>query len=538
MFGYSLDGSDFPCYLLWPIRTQTGSFCLLESQTRRYVDIEHAGFLRPPGLRHFYDGFSLRDEVSIRSSALAAFQLQEDEVAPDLVLSRAAVAARGWRGHQEQPVDQNAPEADRRNVPHDVISVSDSEVDQDSSQGDESSYESGSSTSSGEDRSDSEPAMSEVSDQYSMLEHAYQSVRDAFHTTTERKLMGVDSSLNQLESLPAHWPLAKLTLPLKFGVNRLDGLVVGYLMELMATHSDASQCRKQISSFAKTLTVRVATYLAKEIASLFRPVLYHPLMSLTDEDTLPLLTSEFWVRPVYEELLHAASRFNLSPDAELKRPTSNLVKIASHVKSKPGDMMNQGDQHTTMTDWLGADCPVDFLNVWFPAHWSPIVLRELHGREVKYRSEHMLWFDAPALASDTARLIAQRRDAIRSRELHFHLGAMDEEKNLPTLIGKLKIAWLDFPVDDILQQFTTLKEGILRGVFKQKAARAWFGCRAEKAQITVLLPGSCSGRKRLIACPIVGQRASTLAGCRWVRCKQIPSTCTASLRGPGICGSH
>ena len=439
VYGYSLDGSDFPCYLLWPIRTQTGSFCLLESQTRRYVDIEHAGFLHPLGLRHFYDGFSLRAEVSIRSSALAAFQLQEDEVAPDLVLSRAAVAARGWGGHQEQPVDQNAPEADRRNVPDDVISVSDSEVDQDSSHGDESSYESGSSTGNGEDRSDSEPAMSEVSDQYSMLEHAYQSVRDAFHTTTEGKLVGGDSSLNQLESLPAHWPLAKLTLPLKFGVNRLDGLMVGYLMELMATHSDASQCRKQISSFAKTLTVRVATYLAREIASSFRPVLYHPLMSLTDEDTLPLLTSEFWVRPVYEELLHAASRFNLSPDAELKRPTSNLVKIASHVKSKPGDAMNQGDQHTTMTDWLGADCPVDFLNVWFPAHWSPIVLRELHGREVKYRSEHMLWFDAPALASDTARLIAQRRDAVRSRELHFHFGAMDEEKNLPTLIGKLKI---------------------------------------------------------------------------------------------------
>ena len=353
-------------------------------------------------------------------------------------------------------------------------------------------YASGSSASDGEDRSDSEPAMSEVSDQYSMLEHAYQSVRDVFRTTSEGKLVGGDGSLNQLESLPAHWPLAKLTLPLKFGVNRLDGLVVGYLMELMATRSDASKCRKQISSFAKTLTVRVATYLAKEIASLFRPVLYHPLMSLTEDDTLPLLTSEFWVRPVHEELLHAASRFNLSPDAELKRPTSNLVKIASHVKSKPGDAMNQGDQHTTMTDWLGADCPVNFLNVWFPAHWSPIVLRELHGREVKYRSEHMLWFDAPAMASDTARLIAQRRDAVKSRELHFHLGAMDEEKNLPTLIGKLKIDWLDFPVDDILQQFTTLKEGILRGVFKQKAARAWFGCRAEKAQITVLLPGSCS----------------------------------------------
>ena len=78
-------------------------------------------------------------------------------------------------------------------------------------------------------------------------------------TTLEGKLVGGDGSLN------------------------LDGLVVGYLMELMATHSDPSKCRKQISSFAKTLTVRVPTYLAKEIASLFRPVLYHPLMSLTEK---------------------------------------------------------------------------------------------------------------------------------------------------------------------------------------------------------------------------------------------------------------
>ena len=66
---------------------------------------------------------------------------------------------------------------------------------------------------------------------------------------------------------------------------------------------------------------------------------------------------------------------------------------------------------------------------------------------------------------------------------------MDAEGDLPTLTGKLKVDWIDFPFDDILQQFTTLKEGILRGVFRQKAAAAWFGCRAEKAQITVLLPG-------------------------------------------------
>ena len=110
----------------------------------------------------------------------------------------------------------------------------------------------------------------------------------------------------------------------------------------------------------------------------------------------------------------------------------------------------------------------------------------------------MLWFDAPAQASDQERVANQQKDALRSRELHFHLGAMDGDNNLPTLIGKLKIDWLDFPVDDILQQFTTLKEGILRGVFKQKAARAekagwvlqWSGPAGPRRY------GPCGGRPR------------------------------------------
>ena len=292
-----------------------------------------------------------------------------------------------------------------------------------------------------------------------------------------------------MDIFPPHWPLAKMTLPLKFGVPRLDRLVVGYLMELIATQPDPDQCRKRISSFAKTLTVRVAMYLAKFIASLLRPVLHHPCMTLTDDDAICLLTSQFWVRPVYEELLHAASRFNLSPAAEFKRPTSNLVKIASHTKTKPQDKRNMHPLHSTMTDWLGADCPVDFLNVWFPAHWAPLVFKELQQREKQYRKDHELWFDAPAHPSDSKKLIKERTDAFKSRVMHYQLGSMDREGELPTLTGKLKVDWIDFSLDDILKQFTTLKEGILRGVFRQKAAAAWFGCRAEKAEITVLLPG-------------------------------------------------
>ena len=52
-----------------------------------------------------------------------------------------------------------------------------------------------------------------------------------------------------------------MTLPLKFCVHRLDRLIAGYLMEEIATHQDPDQCRKSASAFAKTLTVRVATYI-------------------------------------------------------------------------------------------------------------------------------------------------------------------------------------------------------------------------------------------------------------------------------------
>ena len=113
------------------------------------------------------------------------------------------------------------------------------------------------------------------------------------------------------------------------------------------------------SAFAKTLTVRVATYLAELIASLLRPVLYHPHMIQFDDDTEPLLTSQLWVRPVYEELLHAASRFNMSPAAEWKRPTSNLVKVSSHPRAKPQVNANMHPLHAPITEGIVAECPVE-----------------------------------------------------------------------------------------------------------------------------------------------------------------------------------
>ena len=169
-------------------------------------------------IRHFYDAFSLHAEVSIRAAAIEAFQLQEGDLSGDLLVSVDAAVARGWADHQEQPVDQNAPEPDRRNVPDDVISVSASEVDSDSSHGGDSSYETYNYTASSCESSDTEPPASEMSDQQSMLEHAYKAARDAFNVSPG---IGGEATLNVMDFSPPHWPLAKIkmTLPLKFGCN-------------------------------------------------------------------------------------------------------------------------------------------------------------------------------------------------------------------------------------------------------------------------------------------------------------------------------
>ena len=406
------------------------------------MDLNLAGFLQPLGLRHFYDAFGLKAEVSIRDSALRAFQLQDAELSSDLLVTATAAIARGWTDHDEQPVDQNAPETDLRNVPKDVISFSSSEVDSESSDEDDSSDDLSSTSTSSDASSESEPPASEVSDQQSMLEHAYDQAYDAFHVLQDGTLQGGDATLNLMEIFPSHWPLAKLTLPLKFAVQRLDRLIAGYLMELIATHHHPDQCRKSTSNFAKTLTVRVATYLAKLIASLLRPVLYHPHMIQFDDDTEPLLTSKFWVRPVYEELLHAASRFNMSTASESKRPTSNLVKVASHPRAKSQPNANLHPLHAPTTEWIGAECPDNFLNVWFPAHWAPIVIRELQDREDKYRHDHRLWFDAPSTASDSKKFVKDRADAIQSRKLHVDEASDAHEmtKWLPGQFENLRLA--------------------------------------------------------------------------------------------------
>lgn len=84
-------------------------------------------------------------------------------------------------------------------------------------------------------------------------------------------------------------------------------------------------------------------------------------MTVYDDEALHLLCANYWVRPIYQELLQSTSSYQ---NREEKRPCSGLVKVIAHQKPVT---TQQGRAHTSaVTDWIGGMCPADTLLVWFP----------------------------------------------------------------------------------------------------------------------------------------------------------------------------
>ena len=64
---------------------------------------------------------------------LTLFELNSEELAPDLRVIPTAVARKRWGNHFERPTDQVGLELRRNRVPKEVITLDNSEIDKDSS---------------------------------------------------------------------------------------------------------------------------------------------------------------------------------------------------------------------------------------------------------------------------------------------------------------------------------------------------------------------------------------------------------------------
>ena len=196
-------------------------------------------------------------------------------------------------------------------------------------------------------------------------------------------------------------------------VEHLDRVMAGCCWEVLITRKNPDESVGSLRQAAKCLTIMLAGYLADFVAETLRAALRSQGAPLTDEENIHLLGANYWVQPIYQELLHLASGRNASVQGERKRPCSGLVKVMAnqkHIKTRVPD-----DNTACVSDWIGGFCPADSLMVWFPAHWAPQVLKELERREQDHRARFPQWFEQRV----PYKFWQQQQDACASRTLQF-----------------------------------------------------------------------------------------------------------------------
>jgi len=78
----------------------------------------------------------------------------------------------------------------------------------------------------------------------------------------------------------------------------------------------------------------LAGYLAKEVAAILSEILAHPTKKLYDDTIAHLLCSNYWLQPIYQELLHLSSRYNATGNGEKNRPCDGLARISAHTRPR------------------------------------------------------------------------------------------------------------------------------------------------------------------------------------------------------------
>ena len=83
VFGYAMDGTDLPCYILWPIRTDDDSFWCIDAWKGDWVQLNKCGFLAPVGIEHFFDAFCFDPQRPWRPAASQALGIPSCHIAED-----------------------------------------------------------------------------------------------------------------------------------------------------------------------------------------------------------------------------------------------------------------------------------------------------------------------------------------------------------------------------------------------------------------------------------------------------------------------
>ena len=95
--------------------------------------------------------------------------------------------------------------------------------------------------------------------------------------------------------------------------------------------------------------------------AILREVLTYETKKLYNDSTVHLLCSNYWIQPIYQQLLHSSSRRNATRESERKRPSSGLARVTAYAK--PPKLRRPSTSGTSFRDWIGGTCQTDTLQV-------------------------------------------------------------------------------------------------------------------------------------------------------------------------------
>ena len=220
VFAYAMDGTDLPCYILWPVRTEDNSFWCIDAWKGDWVQLDKCGYMAPVGIEQFFDAFSLDPKRPWRTAACQALGIPAGHIAEDTHIN---------------PSEGSKFTLTPRCIPVERWTIAEkNSADVIMKDGEESGSGADSGLSGVSDNSSTDPegtileASSVASDQ-DRFDAAYEAFRDLseglYDIDTRQYARGVTSDdapgimlsdgqvkLRELVHLPRNWPLARFRL--------------------------------------------------------------------------------------------------------------------------------------------------------------------------------------------------------------------------------------------------------------------------------------------------------------------------------------
>ena len=193
VFGYAMEGSDLPCYILWLTRTAEQSFWCIDAWKGDWVRLDKCAYMAPLGIEHFFDAFCFDPQRPCGTAAIQALGIPSCRVSKDAYYLENMHVNTFSLTPRRIPVERKAPAA-KREVDQDMVAREESVSDVGS---DAESGWSGVSDNSSTDSECTDIEASSIASDQDRFDTAYDAFRDLandlYHIDLRRYSRGITS---------------------------------------------------------------------------------------------------------------------------------------------------------------------------------------------------------------------------------------------------------------------------------------------------------------------------------------------------------